>query len=1239
MKNKITSVLRIALILIVLAGLLIPAASTSAGVSPWTVAGLPSKFIDGSNITAIAVSPDGNTILAFNGRYEYPEEAGDYNGFVKSTDGGLTFSGEGLNDSNDEGFFIRFDSCTQIVFSPQFATDKVIVAVASVDGAFDAYISYDSGKSWEWLDDSLGNIVSADVSYDSNGKLSVLMGTHNSVYLYTEKSGNRWMDLSEAEYFFSGDILDVKFSPNYADDAMVLALTNSEVDGATMAVLQNVIIDNHIENTFWNESYKPFGFQYHNDYIQAEAGFMAFGDGYSANSGKVFVALTSETCCDVYKAVMQTGSVMKNAVSMNANEDGDIEVIYSLDYQSGKIAIGAGGYHKDIKVNTKADTSTSADDWTSAADETKGKVPSGINFKVAFSANASTLYAATSNYTDTNVYGSNAGKFGSVFASSTNYRSFDGLSLINVKDENLVTVNTLRGAGSTTQYAMMKANFESASSGYAPVKILFKSTDSGQNWKELISNAIDDPSKTFNDLAVIGDDVWIPMKESQIIHSSNGGITFDDTINVRTQNDQILAFCGGTDYWIGGPGGEIFKNGGRDPIVLEDIGYNELFALIAIPGFFVVLTTFTPYGPPDGPIYFSGDGGVTFKKLGDKNITSVTFDIPGKLIYGLEEGTNDIYSYNVETGTDWTKVCTIEVTGITFHPENIDLTGNGVLYVKGNEGWTPEGRDPDEIQYIRTTELKLANPKFEAIPASSATDFKNAAVQRGPTAVVESASGNTLYKVCDYLTSDDIPKGKIRSKLMTYSDVFVNGPVITTPAANSQVPANFIIQWDPAGPVSQSITYNIQIAVDSQFQGTILNNNTKSCAFHITSLPAGSYYARVKVIGVYEDSTLTTRWSAVVPFTVSETPSGLYITSASQMPDGEVKAPYSETLEVINGTPPYTWSVKKDSKLPAGLTLKTLKSNTSSPIISGKPTKANSYTFSVVVTDYNKVSAEKTFTILVVPALELVIHNSPTGEKDNELSWIPEARGGSEDYSWAITKGTLPANLELDPSTGAITGVPQGSGTTKVTLTVTDTLQGSVSKALTIKIYKPLVLNPIVLTEGEPGAAYKSPTFKATGGTGKYTWSIQGGDEALPPGLHFVNKAIKGTSEDGSSGEYFFNVQVSDGIVTATQELLIKINDPLEIIDPGIPEFATTEDDWDYELAAAGGVGNYKWSATGKLPKGVKLVAIKDEENNTTYHIKGKLSKAGPYTFTLKVTDSLKKSVTQTITTTVEVPD
>lgn len=70
--------------------------------------------------------------------------------------------------------------------------------------------------------------------------------------------------------------------------------------------------------------------------------------------------------------------------------------------------------------------------------------------------------------------------------------------------------------------------------------------------------------------------------------------------------------------------------------------------------------------------------------------------------------------------------------------------------------------------------------------------------------------------------------------------------------------------------------------------------------------------------------------------------------------------PYSETISGINGTSPYTFTVTAGS-LPTGTGL-----NSSTGIISGTPTAAGTFNFTIKITDANGATGTQAFEIIVV---------------------------------------------------------------------------------------------------------------------------------------------------------------------------------------------------------------------------------------------------------------------------------
>ncbi len=95
--------------------------------------------------------------------------------------------------------------------------------------------------------------------------------------------------------------------------------------------------------------------------------------------------------------------------------------------------------------------------------------------------------------------------------------------------------------------------------------------------------------------------------------------------------------------------------------------------------------------------------------------------------------------------------------------------------------------------------------------------------------------------------------------------------------------------------------------------------------------------------------------SQAYTITINSTPS---ITTSS-LPAWTVNSAYSQTISVRGGTGPLTFAVSSGS-LPAGLTL-----NASTGLISGKPRKAGSDTFTIQVTDAAKVVIIETYTLVI----------------------------------------------------------------------------------------------------------------------------------------------------------------------------------------------------------------------------------------------------------------------------------
>ncbi len=89
------------------------------------------------------------------------------------------------------------------------------------------------------------------------------------------------------------------------------------------------------------------------------------------------------------------------------------------------------------------------------------------------------------------------------------------------------------------------------------------------------------------------------------------------------------------------------------------------------------------------------------------------------------------------------------------------------------------------------------------------------------------------------------------------------------------------------------------------------------------------------------------------------------------LPNATLGTPYNQTITATGGTAPYTFAVTSGT-LPPGLTLAT------NGTLSGKPTSAGSFTFTVTATDHGGATGSQAYT-LVVPAPKSLPSPRPGG--------------------------------------------------------------------------------------------------------------------------------------------------------------------------------------------------------------------------------------------------------------------
>jgi hypothetical protein len=139
-------------------------------------------------------------------------------------------------------------------------------------------------------------------------------------------------------------------------------------------------------------------------------------------------------------------------------------------------------------------------------------------------------------------------------------------------------------------------------------------------------------------------------------------------------------------------------------------------------------------------------------------------------------------------------------------------------------------------------------------------------------------------------------------------------------------------------------------------------------------------------------------------------------------PDGVVGQPYpATTVNVTGGVPPLIFRVSTGS-LPPGLVI-----DRATGTVTGTPTQAGTFPFTVTVTDSGRQLVSGPYVIIVtgIPPQNTTACPLPTGTELQPYNAPLTATGGTGQYTFTLTGNSLlPPGLVLDQN--AITGTPQG---------------------------------------------------------------------------------------------------------------------------------------------------------------------------------------------------------------------
>ncbi len=206
-----------------------------------------------------------------------------------------------------------------------------------------------------------------------------------------------------------------------------------------------------------------------------------------------------------------------------------------------------------------------------------------------------------------------------------------------------------------------------------------------------------------------------------------------------------------------------------------------------------------------------------------------------------------------------------------------------------------------------------------------------------------------------------------------------------------------------------------------------------------TGTNGAAIFSGLKVSGAQTGDYLVASATAG-PFTITANSTSFDVIAITLTPPplaaGQVGVSYAQQILASGGTSPYAYSVTGGS-WPAGLTL--AGSGANAGLISGIPTAAGTFNFTIQATDSANNTASQAYSIVVsAPVLALAPATLPAGTFGSVYSRSISASGGTAPYTYSVGAG-LPPGLLLSASTGLISGTPTAASATPYSFTVTAT--------------------------------------------------------------------------------------------------------------------------------------------------------------------------------------------------------
>ena len=863
MKGKLPSIvmvfvaLALVLSLVAVVAVAPKEASADPGTLKWSEITIPEDGATGdyalwnnSDVGPIAVSPDGDTLFAavLGNATDTSQTTNLTYYLMRSTDGGYGWKNpitkiDGLANTT---FDAAGDSSAivDIVVSPDWANDDIVLVATTSN----VYISDDRGVEFTSTATSgaLGTITSLDVALDENGRLTMVAGSDTDVYLKTWVGG--WVAQS-----VTYDVLDVAFSPLYAGDGQIVAVTTDSsaltmvrakfFEEAWAATLDDAeILD---ETSVSDESVRAC---------------IGFPDDYDALLGPVFVGIQTQ---DVGTDPLAIGDVWRidwssiKSTATDLNVRGVTAGVTPTDTDIWSIAVSGNADEALILAGPKVPLATaepvqllvhySTDggaSWTAAI-----RPPSGLNSP--YLALGSTAYVGTSGTESAFGYSIAVGEL-------SEGACWGETGLIDTILSVIKDVAASPGYDVDGMLYMVTGNASSLANS------LWLTTADRITWDRALYYLLASPQLSFDMVALPEDfptDLSVFVAKSgttMILRSDLAGAFWLKTIVARAAITAMTVVDADTIY-TGDASGNVWRttNAGTRWYKPDESEITGTVTSIVVEPEGAILV-----GSSDNRVYICYDESEAyeFERVGPvtgpgATVTLVAFDADyaeNNTIYA-GNGSDQIHRFVIDESTVWDRIspdtATINLSGLV-------VMDDGTLYASDTTA------DAGVWRSVNPTELiEEGGPDFEQM----LTDLPTGAVLE--LLRVVPGGSNILFAV------------NASNQLIAYTDTLTGKPSLTLPEEESTAGvileagdqygmARVTLVWTK---MTGALNYSYQVAYDDEFKSIVASDSIAGTVDDVVLNPGQTYYWRVRVgaVGSWAGAPLLSPWSETWSFTTT----------------------------------------------------------------------------------------------------------------------------------------------------------------------------------------------------------------------------------------------------------------------------------------------------------------------------------------------------------------------------------